>query len=122
MSVETEVFDAADAVHDELGAGFTESVYHSALQVELSARSIEHSSETTIPIFYKGHNVGRRRPDLMVDDGGQKIVIELKSGSTSGEDQLLQYLDLLGDDANYDIKKGLLIQFNDDCEITEKTV
>jgi len=38
---------AAETVHDELGAGFTESVYHSALQRELSERQIPFHSEAT---------------------------------------------------------------------------
>lgn len=119
MSVETELFDAAEAVHDELGHGFTESVYHAALLTELSNRGIETSTETTIPVFYKGHSVGRRRPDLMVTDGSSRIVVELKAGSKSGEAQLLQYLDLLGEDNNFNIGKGVLIQFNSDLNIDE---
>ncbi len=122
MSVLTEVFDAADEVHKELGAGFTESCYHRALESELSDRGVRFSSEGSIPVFYKGTPVGRRRPDIFVQDGDETIILELKAGSKSGEGQLLQYLDLLGEDSNFDIKKGVLIQFNSDCEITEKDV
>lgn len=110
------VLEAAEEVHKSLGPGFTESVYHSALQVELSKRGIEHSSETTIPIMYDGHPVGRRRPDLIVSED-EKTVVELKAGSKSGENQLLQYQDILEDDDNFDIQNGILIRFNDELEI-----
>lgn len=122
MSVETELLEAAEEVHDELGSGFTESVYHTALLTELSKRGVENSTETTIPVFYKGNPVGRRRPDIMVEDDGKKIVVELKAGSTSGESQLLQYLDLLGEDNNFDISKGVLMQFNSELQVTWKDV
>lgn len=120
--VVSDIEAAATAVHDELGAGFTEAVYHSAMIVELSERGIKTSTETTIPIFYRGNPVGRRRPDLIVEDDDTTVVIELKAGSNSGEAQLLQYLDLLGEDSNFTISKGVLIQFNDDVEVTTKDV
>lgn len=123
MSILTEVFDAAEEVHETLGAGYTEAVYHRALEAELSSRGVSFSSEGSIPIFYKGSPVGRRRPDIFVNDGsGGTIILELKAGSKSGEAQLLQYLDLLGDDNNFNISKGVLIQFNSDLKIIEKDV
>lgn len=114
---------AAEEVHGELGAGFTEAVYHSALSYELSERGIPFTTEGTVPVLYKGAPVGRRRPDLFVDDGfGETLVVELKAGSTRGEEQLLQYLDLLSDDTNFDIHAGVLIQFNEECEFNERKV
>lgn len=122
MSVDDDIEASAQAVHDELGAGFTENVYHSALQIELSSRGVEHSSEGTVPVLYKGQPVGRRRPDLFVKDGDETIIVELKAGSSRGSDQLLQYLGLLGDDSNFEISKGVLIQFNEDLSVTFETV
>jgi len=122
MSGESESIDAAEEVHDALGAGFTESVYHRALEAELSERGVSFSSEGSIPVFYKGTPVGRRRPDLFVKDGDQTIILELKAGSSRGDAQLLQYLDLLGEDSNFDISKGMLVQFNDDVEVLVESV
>jgi GxxExxY protein len=53
---------AAEEVFNGLGAGFTESVYHRAMHVELSSRGIMFSSEGSIPVFYRGAPVGRRHP------------------------------------------------------------
>lgn len=122
MDVEAEIVAAAEEVHDELGAGFTETVYHRSLESELARRGVGFSSEGSVPVFYKNNPVGRRRPDLFVEDGDERIILELKAGSGSGEAQLLQYLDLLGEDNNFDIGGGILIQFNDDLEITTKDV
>lgn len=112
-----ELRKSAEEVHDELGSNFTETIYHSALQRELSERGIAHHSEGTVPVMYKGAPVGRRRPDMfLVSDEGTTIV-EMKAGSSSGEDQLLQYMDIIGQDSNYgEILGGAVIQFNDELE------
>lgn len=118
-TTKSDIIEAAESVHDGLGPGHTESVYHRALHYEFSKKGIKFSSETTIPIFYDGMNVGTRRPDMMVETDDGNIVIELKAGSKRGEEQLLSYIDIIEDDSNYDIDFGMLIQFNDDLEITE---
>lgn len=119
--VESEIIGAAKAVYDELGPGYTESVYHRSLESELASREVTFTSEGSIPIFYKGNPVGRRRPDLFVDTDDGTIIIELKARG-GGEEQLLQYLDLLGKDENFDVCKGVLINFGDDLEIEIESV
>jgi len=108
---------AAETVHDELGAGFTESVYHSALQRELSERQIPFHSEATIPVMYKGAPVGRRRPDLFLVTDYGLVVVELKAGSSSGAAQLKQYLGMTTEDENLgEIIGGAVIRFNEELE------
>lgn len=115
--------EAAERVFDELGSGWTESVYHSALQRELSERGIPFHSEGTIPIIYRGAPVGRRRPDLFVMTEYGTIVVELKAGSSSGEEQLLQYLDMSTADDNLDeIVGGVVIRFNEELEFDYRAV
>ena len=48
------IMGAAIDVHKELGSGFLESVYESALQLELSSRKIPFRSQVRLPIYYKG--------------------------------------------------------------------
>lgn len=119
--MEDRIFDAVNEVHDELGSGFTETIYHSALSRELSERGIAHTSEVSIPVFYKGVSVGRRRPDMFImNDDGEKIITELKAGSSSGEKQLDQYMDIISDDDNYtDIVGGCLIRFNNPVAVID---
>ena len=110
--------EAAEEVHETLGSGFTESVYHRALERELSERQVPFHSEGTIPIMYKGAPVGRRRPDLfIVPEEGSTIVVELKAGSSSGKTQLNQYLDMTEADNNLgEIRGGAVIRFNSELE------
>lgn len=119
--MEDRIIEAVNEVHDELGSGLTETIYHSALSRELSERGIAHTSEVNIPVFYKGVSVGRRRPDMFImNDNGEKIITELKAGSTSGREQLDQYMDIISDDDNYtDIVSGCLIKFNDPIALIE---
>jgi GxxExxY protein len=113
-----DIEDAAETVHSRLGNGYTETIYHSALLRELSERGIGFTSEPTLTVMYKGVAVGRRRPDLIVTpEYGGIVVLELKAGSTSGDSQLRQYLDICRDSDTYtDVSGGLLIQFNSDCQ------
>lgn len=117
MGIFDEIINSAEEVHDILGSGHTESTYHSALERELSDRGIGFSSEGTITIFYKDAPVGKRRPDMFVDSDDGTVIVELKAGSNSGEDQLFDYQSILDGDQNFDISGGLLIRFNDNVEV-----
>lgn len=113
---------SAHEVVDELGPGFTEAVYHRALEAELAGAGIWFTSEATIPIFYKGSPVGRRRPDLFVETDDGPVVVELKAtaASDSAEAQLTEYLYLLHENDNFDIASGLLISFTEPIEVRSK--
>jgi GxxExxY protein len=115
MNIVDEVIEAAEEIHEILGTGHSEATYHRAMERELSERGIDFGSEGTIPIFYKGTPIGKRRPDMFVDSG--TVVVELKAGSRAGKDQLIDYQNILEDDDNFDIQNGILIRFNDELEI-----
>lgn len=115
----SDVKDAGREVYDVLGSGHTEATYHRALERELSERGVAFSSEGTIPIFYKESIVGQRRPDLFVPTDDGDIIVELKAKNGSGEAQLLDYVDIVEDDENFDVCAGLLIQFGDELTFTE---
>jgi GxxExxY protein len=122
--MQREIQEAARAVHAELGPGYTETIYHSALQRELSERGIAHHSEGTVPVMYKSAPVGRRRPDMfIIAENGDTVIVEMKAGSSSGKGQLVQYLDLVMADENYgQIIGGAVIRFNEDLEFEYATV
>ena len=65
-------------VHQHLGAGFLESVYHTALAYELGLRNIPFESHKPLPVLYKGIIVGQYEADIVVD---QAIILELKAVS-----------------------------------------
>jgi GxxExxY protein len=110
--------EAAEEVFEELGPGWSESIYHKALIRELGHRGIPVYTEGSLSVMYKGGSVGTRRPDLMVQmEDGRSIMVELKAGSSRGKAQLMQYLDMgektrdLGE-----IRGGALIKFNEEVE------
>ncbi|MCX6966329.1 MAG: GxxExxY protein [Verrucomicrobia bacterium] len=70
------VIAAALAVHRELGPGFLESIYETALCLELNALGVSHERQKTLPVFYRGAVVGEHRLDLLVEE---KLVLELKA-------------------------------------------
>lgn len=102
-----DIINCAYEVHNYLGPGLLESVYHKALIYELKSRGYEVESEIPIDIEYKGVNVGKNlRIDILVNE---EIILELKSVENVlpvHKKQLLTYLRLLN------IQVGLLINFN----------
>jgi len=100
------IIACAIEVHRELGPGLLESVYESALAVELFQQGIRFARQKQLPVKYKGESVGDFRVDLLVED---IVVVELKSMERHDplfEAQLLSYMKLGG----YSL--GLLINFN----------
>ena len=63
-------------VHQALGPGFLESVYHRALLIELNKFSLTVETEKEVVIYYDGQEVGRHRLDIFVE---QEVIIELKT-------------------------------------------
>jgi len=95
-------------IYGTLGSGFDEVVYQRAFEVELRLRRVPYEPQRVVPVFYKDHYVGEGEPDLIVDDGTEKIVVELKAISSMGgkeRRQLQTYLRGLG------LSRGFLINF-----------
>jgi GxxExxY protein len=70
------VIDAAIAVHTALGPGFIESVYESALCVELAAREIAFERQKSIKVYHRQIQVGEHRLDVLVEG---RLLVELKA-------------------------------------------
>jgi GxxExxY protein len=70
------IIGCAIEVHRELGPGLLESVYETALCIELKASAIDFKRQVGIPLYYKGELISEHRPDLIVAD---RIVVEIKS-------------------------------------------
>ena len=102
-----EIVDAAFHLHKELGPGLLESVYSSAMSIELGMRGIQHTVDELVPVTYKGIRIEAGfRADLIVED---KVIVELKSVEAIAPvhaKQLQTYLKLTGK------QLGLLINFN----------
>ncbi len=102
-----EIIGSAIEVHENIGRGLLESVYHQCLKEELSYRKINFYTEMKVPIIYKTKElITDFRCDLFVENC---LVVELKSVLEMNpifEAQLLTYMKLLK------APKGVLINFN----------
>ena len=79
-------------VYNELGHGFLESVYEQAMAIALAEREIFFQRQMGIPVWFREHQIGDFRADLLVEN---KLIVELKAGraiETAWEKQLLNYL------------------------------
>src|SRR5258705_10200944 len=86
------VIGAFYEVYNTLGYGFLEHLYVMALEIELRERGHRVAREVSVPVFYKGLELGRQRLDMIVDE---KLVVETKSKfdlSKEAARQLRSYL------------------------------
>lgn len=100
------IIGCAIEVHRQLGPGLLESIYESALCIELALAGLAYERQKAIPVVYKGSPLGEYRADVIVHD---TIILELKSVERFDpifEAQILSYLRLSGKPL------GLLINFN----------
>jgi len=99
------VIGCAQNVSRELGAGFLEKVYESALCVELSQAGITFQCQKQFEIYYKSEKVGNYFADIVVEE---KLLIELKALSCFSREhdaQVMNYLKASG------LTVGLLLNF-----------
>jgi GxxExxY protein len=94
-----------DEIFTTLGPGYSERVYHTAVEVMLREHHVPYESERNIQIPFKGHIIGYLRADIIIDNS---IVLEFKTIKTLNdavELQGLNYLKLTG------LKTAYLINF-----------
>jgi GxxExxY protein len=99
------IIACAIAVHKALGPGFLESIYETALLVELRHNGLKVEQQKVLPVFYREVLVGEHRLDLLVED---KIVVELKAVSELEDIHFAivrSYLKAVG------LEHGLLLNF-----------
>ena len=89
------VIGAAIEVHRVLGAGFLESVYQEALDVELQLRKIPFVSQKIVAVKYKGSKVGEGKLNFLV---GSNLVVELKAVENLAPIHTAQVLSYLNND------------------------
>lgn len=95
-------------IYDKLGSGFDEVVYQKAFEVGLRLRRIPYEAQRVVPVFYEGFYIGEGKPDLIVGENSDRLVIELKAVESVGHKERTQienYLRVLN------VSLGLLINF-----------
>jgi len=60
--------DFAREIYSDLGPGYSERVYHNAMEVLLREKGIPYESERVVLIKFKGHVIGNLRIDMIIDN------------------------------------------------------
>jgi len=103
--LKTMIEDLAKQIYSQLGPGYSERVYHNAMEVLLRSKGIPYESERIIPIPFEGHVIGNLRADIIIN---KETVLEFKTIKTLNESAEVQghnYLRLTG------LKTAYLINF-----------
>jgi GxxExxY protein len=101
-------------LHKELGFGFSEKVYESALEVLLTELGMIVERQKEICVYYHGKMVGEYKADMIVNG---IVLLELKSVEKlidAHDAQLLNYLNAT------EIEVGLLLNFGRQAEFNRK--
>ena len=109
-----EIIKAAQNVHNSLGNGFLEKVYHNAMVLELRKMGLDVASEKPITVYYDGQTIGEYFADIVVAD---KVILEIKAVQAVNavhEAQLVNYLKATN------IEVGLLLNFGKSLEVKRK--
>jgi GxxExxY protein len=99
------IIGGAMAVLNALGPGLDEKIYENALVAELEALDAEVSQQENFPVVYRGKEIGRLIPDLIVNG---EVLVETKvaeSFAQAHEAQILGYL------AITNLRVGLWLNF-----------
>lgn len=99
------IIKAAMNVHSVLGNGFQEVIYQRSLEIELQLTGLKFGREVSIPVLYKGVQVGERRVDFLVEE---TISVELKALIALENVHLAQAKNYL---EAFNLEVGLLINF-----------
>lgn len=101
-----EILGACFEVYRDKGHGFLEPVYPECMEIELALRHVPFTSQTSLPLNYKGVALKQTyRADLLCFG---KVLVELKAVShliDEHRSQVLNYLRATG------LSVGLLVNF-----------
>jgi len=106
-----DIINAAHTVHNALGYGFLEKIYHNSLFIELKKRGYRVEFEKPVEVRYDNQVVGEFFADLLVEN---KVIVEVKAADkyvSVFEAQLLNYLKATG------LEVGLIINFGPSVEV-----
>lgn len=98
---------AAFEVHNFLGGGLSEEIYHQSLEVELKNRAIPFHSKPRIPVYYKRTRLDKLYfPDFVVYGS---LIVELKAATALCREyhaQILNYMRVAKSQVGYLINFG----------------
>lgn len=101
-------------VHGTLGYGFTESIYETALAVELRSLGMKVVQQAKAEVFYEGHIVGHYIFNLVVND---RIVLDVKTINKPTEEHAAQLMIHLKATR---IEAGLILNFGPEAQVKRR--
>lgn len=111
QEITSQIINAAHTVHNTLGYGFLEKVYHNALIIELRKRNFFVETEKAIIVKYEQQIAGEYFADIIVNG---KVIVKVKAADKYNsvfEAQLLNYLKATG------LSVGLIINFGPSVQV-----
>ena len=96
-------------VHNTIGPGFPEKIYHNALKILFPKNDFDIESEKEFKVIYLNELVGKFRVDFVIN---KKVLLEIKAvtGTLPGvfKAQVISYLKASG------LEVGVLVNFGND--------
>ena len=96
-------------VHNTIGPGFPEKVYHNSLKILFPKNDLDIESEKEFKVIYLNELVGKFRVDFVIN---KKVLLEIKAvtGTLPGvfKAQVISYLKTSG------LEVGVLVNFGND--------
>jgi GxxExxY protein len=105
QALTSRIIGAFYVVYNELGPGFAEAVYESALDKSLAEAGIHVERQCSLNVWFHNRRVGRYRADMLVEG---LVVLELKAVYAIHPKHVHQLLNLL---RSTGIEVGLLLNF-----------
>ena len=79
MDIVLKIKNLSENIFNYLGTGFSEIIYHRALETDLRINNINYETKKIIPIEYKNINVGYGEADIVIHHNSNIIILELKA-------------------------------------------
>lgn len=95
-------------VYNQLGYGYDEKTYQKAVAKLLEKTEFKYLEQLYSPVVFEGGIIGKIFFDFLIENGQEKIVLELKRGdrfSKAHIDQVYKYL------VNHKLELGILAYF-----------
>ncbi|MBZ5630009.1 MAG: GxxExxY protein [Acidobacteriia bacterium] len=92
-------------VYNELGFGFVESVYETALSIALRAKGLKVERQCPVPVWFRGEQIGSFFADLIVNGS---VILELNAARALEPSHIAQLLNYLRATT---IEVGLVLNF-----------
>ena len=94
--ITSKILAACFEVSNELGSGFLEAVYQSALVIALQEKGLKVEPEHNLTVNYHGQTVGEFNTDLLIENA---VILELKavpSLTSTHKAEVINYLKASG--------------------------